>query len=68
MPEHFHVHQRLAAALGAQITRSAAVRTRIQFEQFFSPELVRELERDPSLLDGRNQEVSRLAAVNDLAA
>jgi adenylate cyclase len=42
--------QLLAAAVGAQLARSAAQRTRVQFEQFFSPDLVRELERDAKLL------------------
>jgi adenylate cyclase len=50
--------QLLAAAAGANLARSAALRTRIQFEQFFSPELVRELEQHPDLLEGRSQEVT----------
>ena len=41
-----------------------ATKTRVQFEQFFSAELVRELERDPTLLEGRSQEVTVL--VSDL--
>jgi adenylate cyclase len=52
--------QLLAAATAAHLTRTAALRTRIQFEQFFSPELVQQLERDPRLLDGRDQEVTVL--------
>lgn len=56
--------QLLASAVGSALARTAAVRTRVQFEQFFSPELVRELERDPNLLEGRNQEVTIL--VSDL--
>jgi adenylate cyclase len=56
--------QLLAAAVGSNLARSEAMRTRIQFEQFFSPELVRELERDPELLEGRNLEVTIL--VSDL--
>jgi len=52
--------QLLAAAAGANMARSLAARTRVQFEQFFSPELVRELERDPKLLEGRSEEVTVL--------
>ena len=52
--------QLLAAAAGTHLARSLAVRTRVQFEQFFSPELVRELERDPHLLEGRSEEVTVL--------
>jgi adenylate cyclase len=54
----------LAATLSENLTRTAATRTRTQFEQFFSPELVRELERNPKLLDGQSQEVTIL--VSDL--
>ena len=42
----------LAGALGANLVRTVATQTRTQFEQFFSPELTRELERDPNLLEG----------------
>src|SRR5208283_1285237 len=59
-PLEAQVVQLLAAAVGANLARSAALRTRVQFEQFFSPELVRELERTPDLLEGRNQEVTVL--------
>jgi adenylate cyclase len=52
--------QLLAHAIGSHLVRSEATRTRVQFEQFFSPELVRELERDPNLLEGRSQEVTVL--------
>lgn len=52
--------QVLAAAVGANLARAEATRTRVQFEQFFSPALVRELERDPGLLDGRRHEVTIL--------
>jgi adenylate cyclase len=52
--------QLLAQAISSHLIRSAAARTRVQFEQFFSPELVRELERDPNLLEGRSQEVTVL--------
>ena len=52
--------QLLAAAAGANLARSVAQRTRVQFEQFFSPDLVRQLERDPNLLEGRTDEVTIL--------
>ncbi len=52
--------QLLASVVGTHLVRSEATRTRVQFEQFFSPELVRELERDPNLLEGRSQEVTVL--------
>src|SRR5262245_30680855 len=54
----------LAAAVSENLTRTTATKTRTQFEQFFSPELVRELERNPQLLDGQSQEVTIL--VSDL--
>jgi adenylate cyclase len=63
-PLEAQIVQLLAGAVGANLARAAAVRTRIQFEQFFSAELVRELERNPDLLEGRNQEVTVL--VSDL--
>jgi adenylate cyclase len=50
--------QLLAASVGANLARSTALRTRVQFEQFFSPELVRELEQNPDLLEGRSQDVT----------
>jgi adenylate cyclase len=63
-PLEAQVVQLLAAAVGASLARAVASRARVQFEQFFSPELVRELERDPGMLEGRNQEVTIL--VSDL--
>lgn len=59
-PLEAEVVQLLAAAIGANLARASANRTRVQFEQFFSPELARELERDPALLEGRKQEVTVL--------
>jgi adenylate cyclase len=59
-PLEAQIVQLLAASVGESLIRSAALRTRVQFEQFFSPELVRELERDPGLLEGRDQEVTIL--------
>jgi adenylate cyclase len=52
--------QLLAAAVGANLARSMAQRTRVQFEQFFSPDLARELERDEKMLEGRTDEVTVL--------
>jgi adenylate cyclase len=52
--------QLLAAAAGANLARSLAQRTRVQFEQFFSADLVRELERNANLLEGRTDEVTVL--------
>jgi adenylate cyclase len=63
-PLEAQIVQLLAAAVSANLARTTALRTRVQFEQFFSPELVRELEREPALLEGRRQEVTVL--VSDL--
>jgi adenylate cyclase len=52
--------QMLAAGIGSRLTRDAAQRTRVQFEQFFSPELVRQLEANPHLLEGKNQTITVL--------
>jgi adenylate cyclase len=65
-PIEAQVVQLLAAASGAGLARLAreaqAARMRVQFEQFFSPELARELERDPALLEGREREITVLFA------
>lgn len=65
-PLEAQVVQLLAAAAGAGLARqereAETARMRVQFEQFFSPELVLELERDPSLLEGRNRELTVLFA------
>jgi adenylate cyclase len=63
-PLEAQVVQLLAAAVGAHLARVTATRTRLQLEQFASAELVRQLERDPSLLEARTQEVTVL--VSDL--
>lgn len=52
--------QLIAAAVSANLARTVATRTRVQFEQFFSPELANQLENDPSLLEGRDQEITVL--------
>jgi adenylate cyclase len=58
------VVQVLASAAGAGLARlqgeANAARLRVQFEQFVTPGLARELERDPKLLDGRQREVTVL--------
>ena len=61
-PLEAQVVQLLAGAVSVHLARSAALRTRVQFEQFFSRELVRELERDPNLLEARDQESTVLAS------
>jgi adenylate cyclase len=63
-PLEAQVVQLLAASVGAHLARAAAVRTRVQLEQFASPELIRQLERNPALLEPRTQEVTIL--VSDL--
>ncbi len=56
--------QLLAAAVGAGLTRqqkeAEAARSRVQFEQFFSSALANQLQADPTLLEGRDREVTAL--------
>jgi adenylate cyclase len=56
--------QLLAATVAVGLARAAheaeATRLRVQFEQFFSADLARELERNPRLLDGCEREVTVL--------
>src|SRR5262249_5533522 len=52
--------QLLAGAVGANLSRELAIKTRVQFEQFFSTDLARELERNPHLLEGRTAEITIL--------
>ncbi len=58
------VVQVLASTVGAGLVRlegeANAARLRVQFEQFLTPGLARELERDPKLLEGRQREVTVL--------
>lgn len=58
--------QVIAASVGTGLARlqseAEAARRRVQFEQFVSPVVARELDRDPGLLDGRDREVSVLFA------
>jgi adenylate cyclase len=63
-PLEAQIVQLLAAGVTSSLARATAIRTRTQFEQFFSAELVGELERNPNLLEGRSLEVTIL--VSDL--
>ena len=65
-PLEAQVMQLLACSVSAglaRIEREAKVaRLRIQFEEFVSPELASELERDPTFLDGQQRFISCLFA------
>ncbi len=65
-PLDAHLVQVLAAAVGAGLARREsefeAARRHVQFEQFFSSELARELDRDPSLLEGHERELTILVS------
>lgn len=50
----------VAAGLARLDQEKAALAARVQFEQFFTPELARQLEADPDLLAGKDAEVSLL--------
>jgi adenylate cyclase len=50
----------VAAGLGRLEQEQAALAARVQFEQFFTPELSRQLEARPDLLKGRDTEVTLL--------
>lgn len=52
----------VAAGLARQAQEEAAVQARVQFEQFFTPELSRYLALHPDLLQGRYAEVTLLFA------
>jgi len=56
----------LASGIAAGIARmkeeQAAVAARVQFEQFFTPQLARQLEQDPQLLEGRDAQITLLFA------
>jgi adenylate cyclase len=58
--------QLLAGAVSAGLARMAgeaeAARARVQFEQFFSPELAGALERDPQILAAKERELTLLFA------
>jgi adenylate cyclase len=63
-PLEAQVVQLLASAVGAGLARleqeAAATQMRVQFEQFFSADLARELARNPDLLQGREREITVL--------
>jgi adenylate cyclase len=52
----------IAAGLARIKEEQAALEARVQFEQFFTPQLAEQLERDPRLLDGRDANVTVLFA------
>ena len=52
----------VAAGLARVKEEQAAAAARVQFEQFFTPQLAAQLQRDPQLLDGRDAEVTVLFA------
>jgi adenylate cyclase len=52
----------IAAGLARIKEEQAALAARVQFEQFFTPQLAKQLERDPQLLEGRDADVTVLFA------
>jgi adenylate cyclase len=52
--------QMLASTVGAGIVHDRAIKSKAQFEQFFSSELANELDRNPNLLAGREQEITAM--------
>ena len=52
----------IAAGLARLKEEQAALAARVQFEQFFTPQLAAQLERDPRLLEGRDADVTVLFA------
>jgi len=65
-PLEAQLTQVLAAAVAAGLARleseAQAARRRVQFEQFFTSDLAAALDRDPTLLEGREREVTVLFA------
>ena len=63
-PLEAQIVQLLASAAGIGLARqeqeAEAGRLRVQFEQFFSSSLARELERNPRLLEGQEREITVL--------
>jgi adenylate cyclase len=63
-PLEAQVMQLLASAVGVGLARmeqeQEAGRLRVQFEQFFSADLARELQRNPRLLEGQEREITVL--------
>ena len=52
----------IAAGLARMKEEQAAVAARVQFEQFFTPQLAGQLEEDPQLLEGRDANITLLFA------
>ena len=52
----------IAAGLARVKEEQAAVAARVQFEQFFTPQLAVQLEHDPKLLEGRDAEITLVFA------
>jgi adenylate cyclase len=68
-PLEAEVVQLLAGTVGGHLGRDQAVRTRLVHEQSFALRIVREIERDPTLLEGRSQEITLLvSSLDDFAA
>jgi len=63
-PLQAQIVQILAAAVSAGLARidqeKEATRLKIQFEEFVSPEIAQELQRNPALLEGQDREVTCL--------
>jgi adenylate cyclase len=63
-PLEAQVMQLLASAVGVGLARAEqeaeAGRLRVQFEQFFSADLARELQKNPRLLEGQEREITVL--------
>lgn len=61
-PLEAQVVQLLASAVGAGLARleqeAGAMRMKVQFEQFFTADLSRELQRNPRLLEGQERETT----------
>ena len=47
-----------AAGIARELQQQKALQAHIQFEQFFTPQLARELEANPSLLDSQDADIS----------
>ncbi len=65
-PVHAQLLQTLASVLSLGIARmeqqAEATRLRTKFDQFFTPRLAREIEKDASLLEGRERDITILVA------
>lgn len=60
--------QLMATTVGGHLARAQSTRTRLAYEQAFAPRVVRDIERNTSLLEGRQQEVTLLiSGLDDFA-